>query len=55
MGLAAPDKIRLPGLEVTVKLVMADPPAFKGGVKLTDAAPLPAVTLRNCYEITLPL
>ena len=43
MGLEAPDTLMLPGLQVAVYPVMADPPFAPGAEKATDAEPLPGV------------
>src|SRR3954453_15582436 len=43
MGLAAPDAVTPPGVEVTVYEVTALPPSDAGGLKVTVACPFPAV------------
>jgi hypothetical protein len=42
-GLPAPDAVLLPGDEVTVYEVIAEPPSDAGGVNVTVACPFPAV------------
>jgi hypothetical protein len=44
-GLPVPVVVFAPGLEVTVKPVMAAPPVLEGAVKLTVAMPFPAVAV----------
>jgi hypothetical protein len=45
IGLEPPDAVTPPGLDVTVKLVIAEPPLFAGAEKVTDAEALPAVAV----------
>ena len=45
MGLEAPDTLMLPGLQVAVYPVMADPPLAPGAVKVTDAEAFPGVAV----------
>jgi hypothetical protein len=42
-GLEAPVAVKPPGLDVTVKPVIADPPLFVGALNVTVACALPAV------------
>ena len=44
-GLAAPVPVILPGLEVTVYPVIAEPPSLTGAENITDAWAFPAVAV----------
>ena len=46
-GEAIPLVVAPPGLAVTVKSVMAAPPLFTGGIKLTETRLFPAVTVMS--------
>jgi len=45
IGLADPVAVMLPGLQVTVYPVIAEPPVLPGGVNATETDPLPAVAI----------
>jgi hypothetical protein len=45
IGLEAPEAVMLPGLDVTVYEVIADPPLLDGVVNATDAFNIPAVAV----------
>ena len=47
-GLVVPEAVCPPGLEVMVKLVIAELPLLAGAVKLMVAWPLPAVACAPC-------